>query len=361
MRILFGTILLAAIGAQVVFAQNSEINRRAETYMMRQITEQLVPELSDLPVNIRRMAIYKINYNANTFSNESIAYIKGEIENTFRENSPVSVISPPELDPTDKLKIIGSDSTLQVMNIKGRSLADMSPELLDGVANKYSVSGLAELTIQKRQTEGLVVIIRIISPQSREIVWSQSIAAFPVREKEKVDIGKRVVIHFGATALQNASFTTATAPDSNIPVNTTTLNYNLALKYRQPLNEDNSGYLGIYTGANVLRSTESTEFETNFWEIGISFDQAITSKTEAINDYRLMLGADAAIWIAQGDKQGNLITFNPSLIFNLTENLGFEVNGLIFMTERSVQDTGFGANTYTFGQYGYGVKAYVQF
>lgn len=329
--------------------------------MMRQITQQLIPELSDLPVNIRRMAIYKINYDASSFSNETIAYIKGEIESTFRENAPVSVISPPELDPTDKLKIVGSDSALQVMNIKGRSLADMSPELLEGVAGKYSVSGLTELTIQKKQTEGLVVNIRIMSPQSREIVWSQSIAAFPVREKKEVDIGKRVVIHFGATAMENESYTSVTPPASEISVNSVSLNYNLGLRYRQPLNEDNSGYLGIFTGVNVLKANEDTEFETVFWEVGISFDHALSQKTESINDYRLMFGVDASIWMAQNNRQGNLITLNPSLMFNLTENIGFEINGLVFVNERSVRTSGFGANTYTFGQYGYGVRAYVQF
>lgn len=361
MRTILVVILLAGFGIQSARAQSGDINRRADTYMMRQITNQLVEELSDLPVNVRRMAIYKINYKSSNFDNQDIAYIKGSIESTFRDNSPVVVISPPELDPSDKLKIVGSDSTLKLLNIKGRSLADMSPELLEDIAQKYSVSGLTELTIQRLQTEGLVVLIRIMNPQSREIVWSKSLAAFPVEDPEEKKLGKRVVIQFGATMMENESYATGVAPDVEIPVGTSSLKYNLSVGYRQPLNEMNSSYLGIFTGVNVLRANESTDFESTFWEMGITFDQAISRKSTEINDYRLMLGLDASVWLAQGDRNGNLITASPSLMFNLTQNIGFEVRGLVLVSDRFVKTTAANPNSYTYGQLGYGVKAYVQF
>tara|TARA_R100000908_G_scaffold65235_1_gene53184 strand:- start:197873 stop:198943 length:1071 start_codon:yes stop_codon:yes gene_type:complete len=338
-----------------------EAERRAETYMMSRISDQLSTELSDLPINIRRMAIYKINYNSNRFSNESIAFIKGEIETVFKEHSPVSVISPPELDPTDKLKIVGTDSTLKLMNIKGRSLADMSPELLESVANKYLLSGLAELTLQRHFTEGLVVQIRIMSPQSREIVWTRSIVAYPVGIQEKDNTGKNVVIRFGTTVMSNEFYTNPIASNIENSVETSSLNYNFNFGYRQSFNEENSGYLGFYTGFNIIRSNASEEFEADFWELGISFDQAISMKNEQINDYRVMLGVDSSVWLAMGDNKGNLITFNPSLILNMTKNIGFELYGQYFLGDRAFTSDDVSSNTYTYGQFGYGVKAYVQF
>jgi hypothetical protein len=361
MRTIVVLILLAGMGFQSAEAQSGKINKRADTYMMRQITKQLEKELNDVPVSVRRMAIYKINYKSSEFNNQDVAFIKGEIESTFRNNTPVSVISPPELDPSDKLKIMGSDSTLRLLNIKGRSLADMSPELLEGIAQKYSVSGLTELTIQKLQTEGLVVFIRIMNPQSREIVWSKSFASFPVEDPEEENLGKRIVLSFGATMMENEWYSTDTAPDVEIPVESTALNYSLSFGYRQPLNDLNSSYLGIFTGMNVIRANENRSFESTLWEMGITFDQAISRKSEQINDYRLMLGLDASVWIAQGDKNGNLITASPSLMFNLTKNIGFEVRGLVFLSDRSVKNSGAFPDTYTYGQLGYGVKAYVQF
>lgn len=366
MRKLFGTIMLVLLGIEVTFAQVNQINTRAETYMMRQITDQLIKELNDFPVNVRRMAVYKINYDANRFDMQSIAYIKGEIEATFRANAPVSIISPPELDPTDKLKIVGSDSTLQVMNIRGRSLADMSPELLEGVANKYSVSGLMELTVQSHNTEGLVVLIRVMNPQSREIVWAKSIAAFPIEERKKDEDGRRTVITIGTTSMENESFITTVDSagidvDSLGLVGTSSLNFSASFAYRQPLNEDFSSYLGIYVGLNIIKPTESSEFEASFWELGLTYDQALGPKSTEIDDYRLMVGADASVWFARGERQGNLITISPSIVFNLTENLGFEASGLIFVNERSIRTTDLPTNTYTYGQYGYGVKAYVRF
>ena len=363
MRIFLGALVLTIGLSSRILAQQSgsAADRKAESYMMRQISSQLASELSDLPVSIRRIAIYKMNYNSDRFSSESIAYIKGEIEAVFRENAPVTVVSPPELDPTDKLKIVGTDSTLRLMNIKGRSLADMSPELLEQVADKYSLSGLVELTVQRKMQEGMILQLRMMSPQSREVVWAKSVAAYPVGFQEKDDVGKRIIIRFGTTFMSNESYSTSLDPNNETPVGTTSLNYSFNVGYRQSFDADNSGYLGFYTGVNVIRSNESNEFEANFWEIGISFDQALSSKSEPINDYRVMLGVDASVWLVQGDKEGNMISFNPSLMFNMTQNIGFELYGQYFLSDRSITGKDALSNTYTYGQFGYGVKAYVQF
>ncbi|MEX0721406.1 MAG: hypothetical protein WD059_12110 [Balneolaceae bacterium] len=354
MRVFLAFITLLAFGWQNGHAQ---VNKWADSYQLERITAQMIAEISDIPVSVRRMAIYKLNYNSSSFDKQSIAYIKSEIESVFRDYSPVRVISPPELDPTDNLKIVGSDSTLQIMNIQGRSVADMSPELLENISSKYSVSGLVELTLQKKRPEGLIISVRIISPSSREIVWSKSFESYPVEEREKVDLGKRVTLNFGATSLTNESFTLAGSEEME---ESKTLNYNFTFGYRQPLNLDNSSYLGLFVGYNKMRSTDNPDFENAFLEVGLSFDQALSRKSPDIRGYRVMLGVDASIWLPRDEKKGDIVMISPSIMFNLTENLGFEVNGLAFMSDRSVQDP-VNSNIFTYGQLGYGVRAYVQF
>ena len=111
-------------------------HEQGDPYMIEKIQEQLNPSLADFPATVRRIAIYKINYSALRFTNEEVEYIRAEIEYSMRNYAGLTVLSPPELEPNDKLKIIGNDSTLQILNMQGRSLADVSPEMLEEIAYK---------------------------------------------------------------------------------------------------------------------------------------------------------------------------------------------------------------------------------
>lgn len=164
---------------------------QGDPYMVEKIQEQLNPELGDFPVSVRRVAIYKINYSALRFTNEEIEYIRAEMEYSLRQFAGLTVLSPPELEPNDKLKIVGNDSTLQILNMQGRSLADVSPEMLEEIAYKYGVQGLVELSLQRREPEGLVIGIRVMNPQSREVVWSKSFTSNPPVVLPTLDQGDR--------------------------------------------------------------------------------------------------------------------------------------------------------------------------
>ena len=47
--------------------------------------------------------------------------------------------------------------------MQGRSLADVSPEMLEEISHKYGVQGFIELSLQRREPEGLVIGIRVMN------------------------------------------------------------------------------------------------------------------------------------------------------------------------------------------------------
>ena len=174
-------------------------HEQGDPYMIEKIQEQLHPNLIDFPVNVRRIAIYKINYSALRFTNEEVEYLRAEIEYSLRQYAGLTVLSPPELEPNDKLKIIGNDSTLQILNMQGRSLADVSPDMLEEISYKYGVQGLVELSLQRREPEGLVIGIRVMNPQSREVVWSNSFISNPPIVLPTLNQGSQKLVSFGIT------------------------------------------------------------------------------------------------------------------------------------------------------------------
>ena len=177
MRSVFIISAVLLIGfSGTTFAQD---HKSGVAYQMEQISDQMIDQINDVPANIRRVAVYKLNYNPMRFTVQEVEFIRGEIESAFREFAGLTVLSPPELEPNDKMKIFGNDSTLQILNIQGRSLADVSPELLTESASTYGVQGLLEVSMQKRNPDGLILSLRMISPRSREIVWTKSFISNP--------------------------------------------------------------------------------------------------------------------------------------------------------------------------------------
>lgn len=114
---------IALLGFLILIVGRVE-NSQAQTheegvpYQMELITNQMVDQLNDIPANIRRVAVYKMNYNAMRFTMQEVEFIRGEIESSLRTYAGLTVLSPPELEPNDKMKIFGSDSTLQILNIQ---------------------------------------------------------------------------------------------------------------------------------------------------------------------------------------------------------------------------------------------------
>ena len=89
-------------------------HQQGDPFMIEKIQEQLNPSLTDFPASVRRIAIYKINYSALRFTNEEVEYIRAEDRVFDAAICRTYSLSPPELEPNDKLKIVGNDSTLQI-------------------------------------------------------------------------------------------------------------------------------------------------------------------------------------------------------------------------------------------------------
>ncbi len=342
----------------VVTAQD---HKSGVPYQMEQISNQMIDQLNDVPANIRRIAVYKLNYNAMRFTVQEVEFIRAEIEAAFAEYAGLTVLSPPELEPNDKMKIVGNDSTLQILNIQGRSLADVSPELLTEIAATYGVQGLLEVSMQKRNPDGLILSLRMINPRSREIVWTKSFISNPFVVENVVEKGNTLVIKFGAGSIEGETITRAdtsfATPDTSI--NTPVVNYLMNVTYRQPLNTDNSAYLGFTGGINILRSSENDNFNMMMMELGATYYQAITDKNDDIDDYRVMLFFNGNIKFPLNSNKGEFYSMKPGLMFNLSQNLGLTLFADLIVSGETI--TLENNDKITYGKVGYGVQAVIRF
>ena len=339
----------------------------SDPYLMDQIINQMSEQLNDVPVNIKRVAVYKINYSAFRFTNEEIEYIRGEVEYAFRSFASLTVLSPPELEPNDKMRIIGSDSTLNILNIRGRSLADVSPELLNSISTKYSVHGLIELGVQRREPEGIVLSIRIMNPSSREIIWTKSFISNIFEVKEEVYKGKTFVVNFGAGRKTTDRIFT---PDSmftadgslvlgNSNINEIVVDLHATATFRQPLHLDNSAYVGFTGGVHALRARDADEFSMTLLEFGITYYQAITPKNLNINDYTVMFFLNGNIQFPLGDQKGEMFSVAPGLMLNLSENIGLALYGNVILSGETI--TLENNQQITYNKVGYGIQGIVRF
>ena len=349
------------MGAMLVQVGQAQTYEEGIPYQTEQIKSQLQEGLADLPAGVRRIAVYKMNYSALRFTTQEIEYLRAEIEASFREYAGLTVLSPPELEPNDKMKIFGSDSTLKIMNIQGRSLADVSPELLTTVAQNYGVQGLVELSVQRRNPEGLIVSIRMINPNSREIVWTKSFVSNPFEVEEEIDNGQTIVLQFGAGSRQGDSIFRA---DTSLANQDTTLNalivdFSASITYRQTLKSDNSAYLGFTGGLSILRSQDAEAFNITLIELGATYYQAITQKNEDINDYRMMFYMNANVAFPISSTKGEFFSAQPGLLLNLSRNLGLSFyTNLILSGDTLTLKNG---DKLTYNKLGYGLHAVVRF
>lgn len=362
--VLLGFICVFLSSSDILHAQSFE---SGDPYLMDQIMEDMEEELNDVPANIRRVAVYKINYSSLRFTNEEIEYIRSEVEFAFRQYAGMIVLSPPELEPNDKMKIVGSDSTLQILNIRGRSLADVSPELLLEITEKYGVQGLIELSVQRRNPEGLVVALRMMNPQSREIVWTKSFVSNEKTVEVDYDKGKTHVIKFGVgSRTGNNIFTpdTTITGDSTLVAGDSTLSevivaIGATYTYRQPLNKENSAYLGFTGGFHVLRPRDASEFEMTLIELGVTYYQAMGKKIEDIDAYRVAFYLSGNVQFPLGSQEGQMFSANPGLLLNLTENLGLAVYTQFTLSGEDI--TLNNKQQVTFDKLSYGIQGIIRF
>ena len=354
---IFGLVLISLL-IEYVVAQDYE---NGVPYQMGQIYEQMSDQISDIPANVRRLAVYKLNYNPMRFTVQEVEYIRGEIEAAIREYTGLTVLSPPELEPNDKMKIIGNDSTLQILNIQGRSLADTSPELLTQIASNYGVQGLLEVSMQKRNPDGLILSLRLINPSSREIIWTKSFISNPFKVELEVDKGFTKVFTFGSGSIESESIASADTSLSSqvISIKKSAIVYSASFTYRQSIGVDNSAYLGFTSGLNVIRSANNSSFDLTMFEFGVTYYQSITDKNLDINDYKLMLFFNSKVSLPMNKTKGEFYSFKPGVMLNMSKNLGLVLYTDLILSGETL--TLKNNDKITFGRVGYGLQAVVRF
>ena len=381
-------ILVALTNSYYVSAQIFN-HEQGDPYMIEKIQEQLNPNLADFPATVRRIAIYKINYSALRFTNEEVEYIRAEIEYSMRNYAGLTVLSPPELEPNDKLKIVGNDSTLQILNMQGRSLADVSPEMLEEIAYKYGVQGLVELSLQRREPEGLVISIRVMNPQSREVVWSNSFISNPPIVLPTLQQGTQKLVTFGISTKPSDSWyrnkyatsttrtdTTGAGAGAGAGTDSTAnafshqadtllrqalTDFSVTFTYRQPLDLENSSYIGFSAGYHIVRSRdrEQTLFDISLFELGLIYYQAISEKVPDIDEYRVVFYSKLNTQFPLGNKEGEMFVLEPGLQFNLSKNIGLSVFGNLMLAGETIKLAN--KDRLTYKQTGFGFHAVIRF
>ncbi len=387
MKRLFNLLLVLTFGGLVNTVHVSAqifTHEQGDPYMIEKIQEQLNPNLADFPASVRRIAIYKINYSALRFTNEEVEYIRAEIEYSLRNYAGLTVLSPPELEPNDKLKIVGNDSTLQILNMQGRSLADVSPDMLEEISYKYGVQGLVELSLQRREPEGLVISIRVMNPQSREVVWNNSFISNPPIVLPTLNQGSQKLVSFGittrssdtwyrnqyATTTTTTNDTTGTGADST--ANTFThqadtvlrqalTDFSITFTYRQPLDLENSSYIGFTAGYHIIRSRnrDLTLFDISLFDIGLIYYQALSEKIPDIDEYRVVFYSKLNTQFPLGNQEGEMFMLEPGLQFNLSKNIGLSVFGNLMLAGETIKLSN--KDRITYKQTGFGFHAVIRF
>ena len=360
-------------------------HQQGDPFMVEKIQEQLNPSLTDFPASVRRIAIYKINYSALRFTNEEVEYIRAEVEYSMRQYAGLTVISPPELEPNDKLKIVGNDSTLQILNMQGRSLADVSPEMLEEISYKYGVQGLIELSLQRREPEGLVIGIRVMNPQSREIVWSNSFISNPPVVLPTLNQGNQKLVTFGITTRSSDSWyrnqyatttisndTTSTGAGTDSTANAFShqadtllrqalTDFSITFTYRQPLDLENSSYIGFSAAYHIIRSQnrDLTLFDISLFDIGLIYYQALSEKVPDIDEYRVVFYSKLSTQFPLGNQKGEMFMLEPGLQFNLSKNIGLSVFGNLMLAGETIKLAN--KDRLTYKQTGFGFHAVIRF
>ena len=387
MKKLFYIVILllgVLIDSQLINAQMFT-HQQGDPFMVEKIQEQLNPSLTDFPASVRRIAIYKINYSALRFTNEEVEYIRAEVEYSMRQYAGLTVISPPELEPNDKLKIVGNDSTLQILNMQGRSLADVSPEMLEEISYKYGVQGLIELSLQRRQPEGLVIGIRVMNPQSREIVWSNSFISNPPVVLPTLNQGNQKLVTFGITTRSSDSWYRNQYATTTISNDTTSAgagtdstanafshqadtllrqaltDFSITFTYRQPLDLENSSYIGFSAAYHIIRSQnrDLTLFDISLFDIGLIYYQALSEKVPDIDEYRVVFYSKLSTQFPLGNQKGEMFMLEPGLQFNLSKNIGLSVFGNLMLAGETIKLAN--KDRLTYKQTGFGFHAVIRF
>lgn len=348
--------------AQVTEIRLSDLPLDENTFFMQYISEELANSLTEIPLSVRRIAIYRVSYDEKLFDRNDVSYIKDEVERVIKKNSPITILSPLEFEPNNAVKITITDSSLKMSNIQGRSFVDSSMDEIFTAADKYNIQGLMELSLQRKEIEGIILTIRLISARSQELLWSKAFRSNVVKIDTRIDSSRKASIKVGVNSVYGQFVNGARLPAQG---STSAQVYDVGFTYQyvEPLDEDYRSLFGFFAGGHLYRVGNS-EFETyqgSFVEAGLMFKRALSKKNNYVDGNRIELASYVSAMVPLSKKKGIMITVAPAgLHFNLTRTFGFYAEPRYILSGEMVY---FNNNTENlqYERFSYGIGTIIRF
>lgn len=365
MRTYLPFLLLIMVGCYLpVNAQfsNNRANIEREYTELNSLLDKLEQEAANSPFDVRRVAFFKLDYEQSRFTKQGIRYIKNEIERVLNESTPISMVNVREFDEPDPLQIIGSDSSLTIMNTNGWSTEQGGRDRLSNIVQKYALDGILEGSIQYRDGPGYILSLRLVRGDSRAVAWNISVMSNDMEQEEEMPESKTILISAGGGLLPYSGYVANGQIPSTDPV---VIDYSANLTLRQSINSKNSGYLGVSLGYHQYRSAGLDEnqniepFSLTSFRAGVLYFLSVAEKSEIPNDYwiEIYLGPDILI-VSEND---NLFRINQGINFNLARNLGLSLDlQYLLSSEPSLEDAN-SNTTVDFKSIGYALRFLVRF
>lgn len=303
---------------------------------LQEVLNKLVKDVEGIPHIVRRVATQKLAYDSTRITSQGYRLIRHKIEGVFKENGRVKMLQLEEFSRQKVLHVVGTDSTLSLRNtFRGTDERENSIRLLE-LSQKYGVDAFLKGNIQYRNDVGYVVMLELISPQSREVVWSTSLISKDMNPPPPPSKAKKTLITAGASLMPTTEYSINQTPYTGGEI--ILLDYSARLTLRQEINSNNSGFVGIRGGYHYFsvlpKGEEGQSFEpysASIFEVGALFYKTFAPKAELKNDYwlEIYVGPNVLFHSSSNNKFGLAQGIN----INLTENLGFALDAQYFFSE----------------------------
>lgn len=319
-------LLIGLLWCNLSFGQNGTNGSKnlSQYTQLQQVVDKLESEVETIPHNIQRVATQRMTYDSTRITPEGYRLIRHEVESAFKENGRVKLLKLEEFSRKKVLHISGTDSTLTLRNtIRTADERENSIRLLE-LSQKYGVDAFMKGDIQYRGDVGYVVLLELISPQSREVMWSTSLVSKDMNPPEPAYKGKRTIISAGASMMPTSQYNINGSPYSGEIL---LLDYTARVAFRQPINSNNSGYIGIRGGYHYYsvlpKGDEGQTFEpynSQLFEVGAIFYKTLAEKSEIENEYWLEIYVGPNLLMHSNSK--NQFGLAQGININISKNLG---------------------------------------
>ena len=353
-----GLLGVAGLITPSVNAVAQPINQDSLEIRLQDLFDQLEENLNDIPLTLRRAAVFRIERDEELFTASDANYIRNQVEGILKANSSLTLLSPLELQPTDAVKIIASDTTLQISSQKGRSFADLNLDKLLETAREYNVQGLVEISVFRRSVLGLVLTVRIISAESLELLWSKTVESYPPPAKpEPEDSSRTSMLSVGLFSYTGA-FLEDGVKRQDIDQSVTMLHTTLHGYFMQPMQSTYDSYFGLFAGGN-FSTTISDSIQARdlvMLDVGMLYRVAITPYNSFRGANPLWITSSLMVSVPLIGEKGYLFTLSPvNLLVHFTRNFSLAIEPRLIVGENDIT-YGKSTDVILFDRFNYGFK-----